>query len=48
MSFVERAPADDGTGRTSLVGPVLGCLLLGGLTLLLLIPVVRRLLTAGD
>lgn len=38
MSWIERAPADDGTGRTSLVGPVLGCLLLGGVALLVLIP----------
>ncbi len=47
MSWIERAPADDGTGRTSLVGPVLGCTLLGLIALLVAIPAVWRLLSAG-
>jgi hypothetical protein len=47
MSWIERAPADDGTGRTSIVGPLLGCGLLAAAALFFLIPVVWRAL-AGD
>lgn len=46
MSWIERAPADDGTGRTSLVGPALGCLVLGGVGLLALLPFVWRLFSS--
>ena len=42
MSWIERAPADDGTGRTSLVGPLVGCGLLLALALLVALPAVWR------
>lgn len=43
MSLIERTPADDGTGRTSLVGPLLGCGFLAAVALFFLVPVVAKL-----
>ncbi|MCO5168809.1 MAG: hypothetical protein M9894_20915 [Planctomycetes bacterium] len=45
--MIERAPADDGTGRTPLCGPVAGVLLLLALCLFFAVPWVARR-TQGD
>lgn len=48
MSLIERAPADDdGSGRTPLLGPLLGCALLLLLALLIGVPALWRLLAVG-